>query len=156
MISKVAKKSAFQYCRGKRPRHSYFRVLISPRLPDEIATYYISIFLQETSNILINADFYRGRECFLRPAMSAANRSRPTALIRSTQALRLERKMKPNTLDTRLLNFLHALTSAKSLHSAQLESACPMLHFLIAHQPAFSFFSQPGHFPRMYFPHAPQ
>lgn len=90
------------------------------------------------------------------PARSAANCAGPTSRIRSIHAARFERKMRPNTFDIRLLNFLQSFTLLNDVHSAQLLHPWWAVHDRIPHHVAFSFFAQPGHLPFRYWPHAPQ
>ena len=88
--------------------------------------------------------------------ISRAYWARPTAFIRRTQAGLSERVKKPMSFEMKLLSFLQSAGSGKSGQSAQEENFRERQHFRTPHQLAFSFFAQPGHFPRRHIPQAAQ
>jgi hypothetical protein len=61
-----------------------------------------------------------------------------------------------NTFDMKLLNFLHAMASGNSVHSAHVVMFFALQHTRILHHDALSLPAHPGHRSLRYEPQAPQ
>jgi hypothetical protein len=108
---------------------------------------FLSIFLLSQLRFIVWA---------FKSAIFFAYLSLPTSLICRIQAARSDLKMSANIFDMKLLNFLHAMASGNSTHSAHDVMFLPLQHTRILHHDALSLPAHPAQRSLRYVPHAPQ